>query len=765
MTLDRWQQIHRIFADAWRLPASERQSYLERVGVEDASLAAEVADLLAHDGQALAEVFLTTACPLAAKSWPPAEAGPERLIGRRLGPYEIQQHVASGGMGDVYRAVRVDDYRQTVAVKVIKNGLASAELRERFRTERQVLAGLSHPHVVRLLDGGTTEDGLLYFVMEYIDGLPLNRYCERHQPALPERLRLLLAVARAVHYAHLQGVIHRDLKPGNVLVIAEGMPKINDFGLAKRLDQPAGSSESESQTRTGVILGSPSYLAPEQAGGSPRAVGPATDVYALGAILYELLTGRPPFVGATLLDTLEQVRSADPVPPSRLQPKLPRDLETVCLKALAKKPAERYDTAAAFAADLERFLLGRPVEARPVGRLAKVARWCRRWPVTAGLLAALALTVATGFAAVTWQWRRAEANVEETRRERRRAEENLAACRQILGKLACLDCAYAPDNKPVPEAHLTTIQIESLELAIKYYEDLLLREEVDLSLRKDMAGAYRLRALIYAETRQPAVKTRAAFEKALARYRELADAHPGAADYEYRWSLTCYDLGTYLCDDGRSAEALAAHESAGRRLLPLVQDQPDRPLYKKLLAMTLYHSGRDQAGLDQPDAARSSYLEAAARFRELAEEFPKAPVYQRDLAASYHNVGRLHSEAGEFAEALPFYRRALTIRETLNHNNPNYLPFLSDVSGTQYRLGEALEQLGRREEALSAYQQSVDQARQVFEKAPDELKYRRDLCERSRDLARLYRNLGQTDKATALSLQCEALGSDNPSGK
>src|SRR5262249_15006480 len=160
------------------------------------------------------------------------------------------------------------------------------------------------------------------------------------------------------------------LKPGNVLLewraggVNPPVPKINDFGLAKRLDQPAGSSEAESQTQPGVILGSPSYLAPEQAGGPSRAVGPATDVYALGAILYELLPGRPPFQGTTLLETLEQVRSMEPVPPSRLQPKLPRDLETICLKALSKNPAGRYETAAAFAADLERFLLGRPVEAR-----------------------------------------------------------------------------------------------------------------------------------------------------------------------------------------------------------------------------------------------------------------------------------------------------------------------------------------------------------------------------------------------------------------
>src|SRR5262249_53503087 len=186
MTLNRWQQIHRIFADAWRLPASERQPYLDRVGTEDASLAAEVADLLAHDGRALAEEFLTTACLFAAKSWPPAKAGPERLIGRRLGPYEIQQHVASGGMGDVYRAARVDDYRQTVAVKVIKNGLASAELHERFRTERQVLAGVGPPPGVPLLGGGAAPEGLLVFVMGNNGGPPPHPYFHATPTAPPQ---------------------------------------------------------------------------------------------------------------------------------------------------------------------------------------------------------------------------------------------------------------------------------------------------------------------------------------------------------------------------------------------------------------------------------------------------------------------------------------------------------------------------------------------------------------------------------------------------
>jgi serine/threonine protein kinase/tetratricopeptide (TPR) repeat protein len=745
MTPERWRQVKSVFEHALQCPAGERRQYLDRACAGDAALLAELADLLAHDGQANAEGFLDRTCPIRVPTRPPA-AGAAPLVGRRVGPYEVQRHLAAGGMGDVYLAVRVDDYRQTVALKAVRGGLGDAELRERFRTERQVLAGLNHPNVARLLDGGTTEDGVLYFAMEYIDGQPLDRYCDQHQPELRERLRLLHAVAVAVDYAHRQGVIHRDLKPGNVLVTADGTPKVTDFGLAKRFDRPLLSEEKgrvegladlDSQTQTGVIMGTPGYLAPEQVGGPTRALGPAVDTYALGAILYQLLTGRPPFVGETLLDTLEQVRSVEPIPPSRLHPKLARDLETVCLKALAKEPSGRYPTTAALASDLENFLRGQPVTARPVGRLIKLGRWCRRKPATASLSAALVLVVIAAFAGVTWQWRRAEANLETTRREHRRAEENLAACRQILSRFAGVGSVFPPGNMPDSQAQLTTLQIASLELAIKYYEDLLLREEVDLSLREEMAIAYRFRAVFYAATRQPAVKTRAAFEKALARYQELADADPGTADYEYGWCVTCYDLGTYLCDDGHPDEALAAHESAGRRLRALVRQHPDRPLYKKLLAMALYHSGRDQAKLDRSDAARASYLEAAARFRDLAEEFPEVAAYQRDLAASYHNVGNLHRDAGAFAEAEPFYRQALPIWEKLRRDHPEQLNYLSDESGTRFRLATVLEQLGRREEALAAYQQSLDQERELCQKHTDKSTYQRRLADRCAALARL----------------------------
>jgi WD40 repeat protein/serine/threonine protein kinase len=345
---------------------------------------------------------------------PPAPAG-----------YEIEELLGRGGMGVVYRARQVKLNRR-VALKMIRDGaLADSQDLARFQTEAEAVAQLQHPNIVQIYEVGDHE-GRPYFSLEYVPGGNLDKLLAGKPLLPPEAAGLLETLARAVHHAHLHGIIHRDLKPANILLafsreprasagalargsrLNEGVPKITDFGLAKRLNAAPGSPGSGKHTQTGAILGTPSYMAPEQAGGK-EAIGPAADVYALGAILYEAVTGRPPFLAANPLDTLMQVVAEEPVPPTRLQPKLPRDLETICLKCLQKDPRKRYASALELADDLRRFQNDEPILARPVGRWERVRRWCHRNPVVASLLAALVVVFTAGMAGIVWNWRAATA--------------------------------------------------------------------------------------------------------------------------------------------------------------------------------------------------------------------------------------------------------------------------------------------------------------------------------------------------------------------
>jgi WD40 repeat protein/tRNA A-37 threonylcarbamoyl transferase component Bud32 len=330
-----------------------------------------------------------------------------------IASYEILGEVGRGGMGVVYKARQVKLNRLTALKMMVTGSQAMPEQRARFRGEAEAVARLQHPNIVQIYEIGE-QDGRPYLALEYVPGPSLAQALTgTPQPARPSA-QLVRTLADALHHAHQQGIVHRDLKPANVLLsfsreplasadaalakgsrLNEGVPKVTDFGLAKYLDAPSGP------TQTGAIVGTPSYMAPEQAS-QVKDVGPAADVYALGAILYELLTGRPPFVGETVLDTLDQVRHADPVAPRQLQPKLPRDLETICLKCLRKEPLKRYENALALVDDLERFLQDRPIKARPVGRTERTVKWVRQNRALAGLLVVAALAVAALGAGGTW---------------------------------------------------------------------------------------------------------------------------------------------------------------------------------------------------------------------------------------------------------------------------------------------------------------------------------------------------------------------------
>jgi serine/threonine-protein kinase len=324
---------------------------------------------------------------------------------KQVGDYELCREIGRGGMGVVYEAHDVK-LKRRVALKMIKSGdLASPEELERFRAEAESVARLQHPNIVQIYAVGE-QDGRPYLALEFIDGGSLEALLAAKLLSPSDAAQLVEIVARAVQHAHQCGIVHRDLKPANVLLckpstlsqsepgsLADSRPpKITDFGLAKRLQEGEAGP-----THSGVVMGTPSYMAPEQANGRTRDIGPATDVYALGAILYECLTGRPPFKAANPMDTLLQVLGHDPVPPSRLQPNVPRDLETICLKCLAKDVPRRYSTAREVAEELQRFQRGDPIRARPSGYADRLLRWCRRNPgVTSLVLTAVLLLLVVG---------------------------------------------------------------------------------------------------------------------------------------------------------------------------------------------------------------------------------------------------------------------------------------------------------------------------------------------------------------------------------
>jgi tetratricopeptide (TPR) repeat protein len=682
------------------------------------------------------------ASALAASSSPPVVPG-----------YEIQAELAHGGMGVVYKARQLGADRE-VALKMIREGAyAGPEEVDRFRREPQAIARLQHPHIVQVYEVGEHE-GRLYFSMEYVGGGSLDKKLAEKPLPVQEAARLVETLARAMEAAHRCGIVHRDLKPANILLTADGTPKITDFGLAKRLDVDLG------QTASGALVGTPSYMAPEQAAGKAKELSPRTDVWALGVILYEALTGRPPFQAASVLDTLAQIRSQEPVPPSQLQPSVPRDLETICLKCLQKDPARRYASAQDLADDLGRFLAGKPILARPVGPWERAWRWCHRNPRVAILATAvgLLLVVVAGVSTAAAFWFAAARRAEAEGREK--VEQGLR------DSLAAVDRYYTQVSES-PELKASgndELRRDLLRSAQQFYQQFIEERGYDPRLRVELANAhFRLAALT--ATIDSSTEAVPLHEAALELYQSLAREHPSEPEYANRIGQTYSALGDLYGGTDRSTDAEGAFRKALEVQEQLLVEYAGVSAYREMLAQTYARRASFRHGKGDLDGSRNDLRQALDLRKSLFREDPKALDNRRELGRIYRLLGRLYSRTGRHREAEEAFGQAQEIHAPLVRDYPSSFAFQYELALSYHQEGyfwwstcqhlDPKDSQYRRamERAEAAYRKAIPLQEQLAQERPLAHGWKFNLSMSYGGLAVVYKATGRRDQAESAFLE------------
>jgi serine/threonine protein kinase len=623
----------------------------------------------------------------------------------QLGPYRILRVLGSGGMGVVFEAQQAHPQR-TIAVKMLLAGL-DGPYRRRFRQEMEVIARLQHPNIVHIHEVGEHE-GRPYFTMEFMDGGDLAQQLAV-RPLPPRAAALLIeTLARAVQHAHERGFVHRDLKPSNVLLRSDGTAKISDFGLAKSL-RPADEGSCCLRTENGAILGTPSYMAPEQAAGAQ--VGPATDIYALGALLYEALTDRPPFRAATIQETLEQVRTREPTSPSRLQPGVSRELETICLKCLQKEPGRRYGSAAELADDLGRHLRGEPIQARPVGVVEVLGKWIRRKPTLAALLIFSAVLLATLIVSgLLYQARlreaveRAAAEKQEAQRQRelaqKRYETSVVALRDILSR-----------EQDPSRLH------KMLEDCLAFYRKVQERDDPDLMVRQDTALAFSEVASIQFQLGQTAAAEEN-FRQAVALLENLPP--------EQRLHPTCQDRlaedYTYLATLTGAAGRVEETERLYRRILAIREQfaraNPEEAQWQTGLAHAELLLGAFHQGRSQWSDAETHVQRAVALYERASEMSPEAKLIQAARAGAYVRLGGLYRQTGRSDGAGALLARAEELLTPLADANPEDAQYAVSLAAACNVRADCFQEIGRFEEAWQRADRSVELVEKLLRREP-----------------------------------------------
>jgi tRNA A-37 threonylcarbamoyl transferase component Bud32 len=650
--------LQQIFFDAGEIPEAAREDYLDRVCGGDTVLRAEVEELLALDTSGVSTLAMGAVQGAARAVSAELERG---WIGRRVGAWMIKGVLGRGGMGAVYEVERADGaYRQRAAMKLMRREWNAADGARRFAEERQILAQLEHPHIARLLDGGSTAEGVPYLVMEVVDGLPIHRYAESARLGVEARLQLVVTVAMAAHAAHRKLVVHRDLKPANVLVTAEGVVKLLDFGIA-RLAEPTSNESDPAE-----LLFSPAYASPEQVNG--EAVSTASDIYSLGVILFELLTGQPPRAGGgASLDEL-RAAAARPIPqPSAVAPALPKrmrgDLDCIVARATHADPAMRYESAERFAADLERCVEGRPVMAHPGGYAYRLRKYLRRHLASAALVTCAVIGLVGTTVNSVVQARRAERRFGEVRH---------------LANIFLFDV-----HDGIRDLQGSTKAREAIVRTALQYLESLAEGRNDRGLALEVAAAYdRVGAIQYLPG-------------------AASLGQPGEARKSYRRAVEI--RGEWLRREPGNA---ALHQQQAESYLNLAGAETGL------------------IGLDLVTAAYTSGLEHG----ELARQFsnPPSPKVLDTLAKLYRSRGTLRARAGDLKGSSENYRAAVAIHEELarSGSDPDLIQNAADSRG---RLALSLYIDGRQQEARTEFRATTAKLEALSAAHPDNRRYLRAL--------------------------------------
>ena len=699
MTSERWKQIEALFEQTLELPETERGKFLEKRCNGDEELRREVESLL--QSHARAGTFIDKRSLFLSDEEGEA-TGAAAAAGELIGPYRVLREIGRGGMGTVYLAERADQqYEKQVAIKLIKPGMDTDAVLRHFRNERQILASFDHPNIARLFDGGTTEDGLPYFVMEYVEGLPINEYCTNHELSLVDRLKLFREVCAAVSYAHRHTVIHRDIKMSNILVTSEGIPKLLDFGIAKILTPGAGAEAL--MTMTSLRPMTPEYASPEQIRGEP--VTTASDVYSLGVVLYELLTGRSPyrFTSRAPRDVERAITEQEPMRPSTAtglhrnqhselsNRKLLRgDLDNILLMALRKEPARRYQTVDQFAEDIRRHLESRPVRARKDTIGYRARKFVRRNKVAVAASLLILVSLIGGLIATAWQAHRATV-------QKALAERRFNDVRQLAHSVLF---DYHDAIKNLPGA--TRVRERLVKDALNYLDSLAGEATGDPALQRELAAAYERVGDVRGEAFGASLGDRAgatdSYRKALTIREALVAAAPRDVQNRRDLAVISRKIGNQFLDTADPAPGLGYLRKSLSLYSELAVEQPMKAELQQDLAEAYTALGNGLEANGDESAVLEQYGKALPIYQELLQGNPKERVLRRSLSVVYEKMGNALFLRSDTKGALENNAKALALRESLlaedptntdyrrivaisYQNNGDYRAWMKDTSG------------------------------------------------------------------------------------